>query len=151
MEIAMSIAANFVDFLIERVESLATLASAPTASTPDRLVTNARSCASDSMAGTDTSAAIWTSRSSVVTRRSGVVLTWTTLQLVTFEGPIQRSYANNGSSFAANRCANEGALASFGLSIGSPVTGHVTLISPSNGWISNSSGALNGEDNRYAS
>src|ERR1700691_4783340 len=58
IEIAISIAANFVDFLIDLVESFATRASAPTASTPERLVRIAFNCASDSTAGTATVAAI---------------------------------------------------------------------------------------------
>ena len=58
MEIAISMAASFVDFLIERVESFAARASAPTASTPERLVRSAFNCASDSIVGTATVAAI---------------------------------------------------------------------------------------------
>ena len=58
IEIAISIAASFVDFLIDRVESFAARASAPTASTPERLVSSAFSCASDSMDGTAIVAAI---------------------------------------------------------------------------------------------
>src|ERR1700722_2417904 len=63
LEIALSIAANFVDFLIDLVESFATRASAPTASTPERLVSSAFNCASDSMDGTASVAAICTVRS----------------------------------------------------------------------------------------
>jgi len=149
IEIAISIAANFVDFLIDRVESLAARASSAHG-------VNARETREEGLQlrfgldgghgdrGGDLDTAILFSDQ---TKRCGTHLDNASNAARRPSHPSQ-GQRKRGSSFASRRSRSEGAPASLGLTTASPTIVHGTLISASKGLISNSNAALKGEESR---